>query len=119
MSCLPRLEFEKFKDLDTYIEFTRLKCSGIYIIWNKTKDIYYVGQSKNIKSRIFGQHFGSHINKLFFIDKKLGDKFYFNYFKADLDKLDEYERLAIRKYNSYKNGYNKTDGDLLTKKQTK
>jgi len=109
-----KFEFAEFKKIDTYVEFSRLNCSGIYVIWNKTKNKYYVGQAKNIRKRIFLDHFGSKINKLFLIDKKVGDVFYFNYYKCAEKDLNQEELLTIRKFDSYNNGYNKTDGNLLT-----
>lgn len=54
---------------------------GVYIIWNKTKNKYYVGQSKNLKNRLL-QHFknGDVKNILFAKDWYNGDDFFYKYF---------------------------------------
>lgn len=88
---------------------------GIYLIWNKTKNKYYVGQSKNIGKRIFSQHFnnGDVKNIIFAKDWYNGDEFYYQcILKNDASlNLDALEKEYIEKYNSFKNGYNKTGGN--------
>lgn len=90
---------------------------GIYIIQNSTKNKYYVGQSKNIGKRIFSQHFqtasNSAKNPLFVNDWNNGDEFLYQIIVYG-DKgtnLDDLEKQYIEKYDSFRNGYNRTGGN--------
>ena len=72
---------------------------GIYIIWNKTKEKFYVGQSKNIYNRLFSQHFSSKDNcpknYIFFREWDNGDEFLWRYEKCDTkDELDSKENIT-------------------------
>lgn len=94
-----------------YPELENVK--GVYIIKNATKNIYYVGQSKNMRTR-FGNHFknGDVKNIKFAKDWYSDDDFFYKYFICDTkDELDDMEREYISKYNSFENGYNATGGN--------
>lgn len=87
---------------------------GVYIIWNKTKNKYYVGQSKNIMKRIMNQHFnkGDVKNIIFAKDWFNNDDFYWKYDECQTkDKMDELEKIYIEEYNSFTSGYNSTSGN--------
>lgn len=87
---------------------------GVYIIWNKTMNKYYVGQSKNLNNRLFKQHFGNGLvkNHIFFKDWDSGNDFYYRTFVCETkDELDRLEKRYIEEYNSFDNGYNKTGGN--------
>lgn len=89
---------------------------GIYIIWNKSNNKYYVGQTKNLYNRIFMQHFDRikqcPKNYLFFADWNLGNKFYYRVEKVNTkDELDRLEKKYIEEYDSFRNGYNSTSGN--------
>lgn len=87
---------------------------GVYIIWNKTLDKYYVGQSKNLFKRIFTQHFnkGDVKNIIFAKDWYNNDEFKFKYeFVETKDELDQLEKYYIEYYNTFINGYNGTGGN--------
>lgn len=97
-----------------HYEHKWLNSKGVYIIWNKTKDRYYVGQSKNLERRIFKDHFknGEVNNIIFAKDWFNGDIFYYKYFLCDTkDELDSLEKKYINKYFAFENGYNKTRGN--------
>lgn len=87
---------------------------GVYIIWNKTKNKYYVGQSKNVYKRLFKSHFsnGDVKNITFAKDWFNEDEFFYKTFSCDTkDELDTLEKEYIEMYDSFKNGYNKTGGN--------
>lgn len=91
-----------------------LNKKGVYIIWNKTKNKYYIGQSKNMGRRML-QHFkdGDVKNIIFAKDWYDGDLFcYKYYFCATKDELDSLEKRYIEEYNSFENGYNSTAGNI-------
>lgn len=87
---------------------------GVYILYNKNKKMYYVGQATRLFFRV-NQHFTGHGNGDVYGDFKRGkDKFMIKLIPLvnsgyyDLDKL---EKDLITKYNAYNNGYNKTAGN--------
>jgi DNA-binding transcriptional MerR regulator len=87
---------------------------GIYIIWNKTKDKHYVGQSKNLGKRL-NQHFtnGEVKNVIFAKDWYAGDDFFYKYYLCQTkDELDSLEKEKIEEYNAFDKGYNSTGGNL-------
>ena len=86
---------------------------GVYIIWNKTKNKYYVGQSKNMGKRL-NDHFsnGEVRNVIFAKDWWNGDYFCYKvHFCQTKDKLDSLEKQKIEEYNSFEKGYNGTGGN--------
>lgn len=88
-------------------------CVGVYIIHNKTKDMYYVGQATRLYFRV-NQHFTGHGNGDVYADYKYGDEFTIKLIKlteSGYDDLDKLEKAKIREYNAYTNGYNKTAGN--------
>ena len=87
--------------------------SGVYIIYNVTKDMYYVGQATRLYFRL-NQHFTGHGNGDVYADYKYGHKFLISYIslnKSGFNSLDALERTTIEKYNAYNKGYNKTHGN--------
>lgn len=86
---------------------------GVYIIYNQTKDMYYVGQAKRMFFRL-NQHFTGHGNGDVYADYKYGDEFTIRIVKlsesgySDIDKLG---KDLIEKYNAFETGYNRTRGN--------
>lgn len=117
-----RLQCEKFIDssesitVDTFFNIRKEQQGdivGVYVIHNKTKDIYYVGQAKKLFSRV-NQHFTGHGNGDVYADYKYGDEFTVKIVRlsrSGYDDLDLLEKDLIKKYNAYENGYNKTAGN--------
>ena len=89
---------------------------GVYILYNESQEIYYVGQATRLIFRI-NQHFTGHGNGDVYADYKYGDQFKIRAIRlvdsgySDLDKL---ERDLIEKYEAYQLGYNKTKGNNTT-----
>lgn len=86
---------------------------GVYIIHNKIKEMYYVGQAKKLFFRV-NQHFTGHGNGDIYADYKYGDKFEIKIVKlseSGYDDLDLLEKDLIKKYDAYESGYNKTHGN--------
>ena len=96
------------KNISTSQEF-----SGVYVLYNKSKDMYYVGQAKKIFTRV-NQHFTGHGNGDVYADYKYGDQFTIRMIALDTSgfkTLNELERHAISTYNAKNKGYNKQRGN--------
>ena len=90
---------------------------GLYkktnILYNKTRNMHYVGQAQSVLSRI-NQHLTGHGNGDVYADYKFGDKFTITSVRlkgSGFATLNELERHAISVYNAYSKGYNKTRGN--------
>ncbi len=86
---------------------------GVYILFNMTRNMYYVGQGQKVFDRI-NNHFTGKGNGDVYADYKYGNQFTIKiiYLKTSGFKtLNELEKAAISKYNSYYAGYNKTRGN--------
>lgn len=86
---------------------------GVYILYNKTKNMYYVGQAKKIFDRV-NSHFSGRGNGDVYADYKYGDEFTIKMISLEnsgFDSLNALERAAISKYNAFARGYNKTRGN--------
>lgn len=87
--------------------------SGVYVLYNHDKKMYYVGQAKSIFSRV-NNHFSGKGNGDVYADYKYGDRFTIKLLplrNSGFDNLNDLEREAIATYNSYAKGYNKTRGN--------
>lgn len=96
--------------------------TGIYIIKNKINDYVYIGQAYDIerrwkKHRAIGKQgcstkYIEYNNQIHTAMRELGrDNFYLEVLeKCNKELLNEREKYWIRYYNSYKNGYNATEG---------
>ncbi len=86
---------------------------GVYIIYNHTQNMYYVGQGKKVFQRV-NNHFTGHGNGDVYADYKYGDDFTIKMIaleKSGFKTLNELERNTIMTYNAYSRGYNKTKGN--------
>lgn len=86
---------------------------GCYIIHNLSKDIYYVGQSIHVVSRL-NNHFTGKGNNDVYFDYRNGQNFSISVVPLAISKdntLNSEERHLISAYNAYDNGYNKTRGN--------
>lgn len=86
---------------------------GVYVIYNETKGMYYVGQAKRLYFRV-KQHFTGHGNGDVYADYKYGDSFLIRLItlrESGCDDLDRLERDMIAKYHAYESGYNKNAGN--------
>ena len=87
--------------------------AGIYILYNKTKNLYYVGQGKQLFSRV-NSHFTGKGNGDVYADYKYGDVFTIKMIPLEgsgAKTLNELERKTIQHYNAFARGYNKTRGN--------
>lgn len=100
------------------VEYQKIK--GCYVIHNKEKDKYYVGQSKDVLKRVLKDHFtGTEVKNIIFAEdyykseyEDKSDLFEVKIIKCETkDELDETERELIEYYNSFRNGYNGTGGN--------
>ena len=87
--------------------------AGVYILFNKTKNLYYVGQGQQVLNRV-NAHFTGHGNGDVYADYKYGDTFTIKIIgleNSGCATLNELERKTIMTYNSVAQGYNKTRGN--------
>lgn len=87
--------------------------SGVYILYNKTKNMYYVGQAQYIFDRV-NAHFTGKGNGDVYADYKYGDEFTVKMIsleKSGYKSLNELERHTIMVYDAFSKGYNKTRGN--------
>lgn len=87
--------------------------AGVYILYNSTKNKYYVGQGKNVLNRV-NMHFTGKGNGDVYADYKYGDKFTIKMISlkhSGYRSLNELERNTIAVYNARATGYNKTVGN--------
>lgn len=108
--------FKKYlKEVHNISEIT-----GIYLIYNETKDKYYVGQGKRAISRCLSRFTNPKDNaKKIKVDYEFGDAFFINFIKyidTNYDTLDELEYDYIGICNSLEPfGYNKMRGNRTNK----
>ncbi len=94
-------------------EYKRLNQPGVYVIFNASKNMFYVGQAKRLLDRL-NQHFTGHGNGDVYADYKYGDKFTIRTIplgKSGYRNLNDLERETILAYNAFSKGYNKTRGN--------
>lgn len=87
--------------------------AGCYVLYNKTKRMYYVGQSKDIICRV-KQHFTGKGNGDVYADYKYGDLFEVGLLLLSDTRykgLNDLERDLIDVFGAYERGYNKTRGN--------
>lgn len=105
---VPAKEFLAVFDALRQSDFT-----GIYVLHNISKDMFYVGQSVRVVARV-GQHLTGHGNGDVYADFKYGDEFEVSTVSladSGYDSLNDLEREAIAAYDAYNSGYNKTAGN--------
>lgn len=87
--------------------------AGVYILYNKTKKMYYVGQGKQVISRV-NNHFTGKGNGDVYADYKYGDVFKIRLLALEgsgFKTLNDLERETIKTYDAFAHGYNKTRGN--------
>ena len=110
------LQEHPFITVDQFQEFRKRESGdsvGVYVIYNQSKDKYYVGQAKRLLFRV-NQHFTGHGNGDVYADYVYGDDFLVQMLplsSSEFSDIDEMERVMIKKYNAYTEGYNKTGGN--------
>ena len=90
-----------------------LNFAGVYILHNKTKDLYYVGQGKQVLNRV-NAHFTGHGNGDVYADYKYGDQFTIRTIALEnsgFSSLNALERYCISYYHAFYRGYNKPRGN--------
>ena len=84
--------------------------AGVYILFNATKNMYYVGQGKEVLNRV-NSHFTGKGNGDVYADYKYGDKFTIKMIalkNSGFSTLNDLERNTILTYDAFASGYNKT-----------
>lgn len=92
---------------------------GIYIIFNRNNDLFYVGKAEKIFDRAYAHFVKNKGNPEIYEDYVLGHKFSIHLIPKDstsFSTLNELEGSAIRAYDSlFPHGYNKVIGSILDK----
>ena len=104
---------KKFGDRGGALYTNKFNFPGVYILHNKTKDLYYVGQGKKVLNRV-NNHFTGTGNGDVYADYKYGDQWTIKMIsleKSGFNSLNDLERYTIEIYNAYEKGYNKTRGN--------
>lgn len=87
--------------------------TGVYILHNVSRDMYYVGQSVRVIQRVT-QHFTGRGNGDVYADYRNGEEFTIRTISlasSGYQSLNDLERDAILAYDAYRRGYNKTRGN--------
>lgn len=88
--------------------------TGIYIIYNIERKIYYVGQSKTVFSRLHN-HFSGRGCQDVYNDYRNGYHFTIKVLglnNSGFYNLNDFEREYIAYYDAYNKGYNRTRGNI-------
>lgn len=86
---------------------------GIYVIYNRTKRMYYVGQSDRLISRV-NNHLNGRGNGDVYADYKYGDRMIIKLIpikRSGYLSLNKMEKDFIRYFRANTKGYNKTKGN--------
>jgi hypothetical protein len=89
------------------------KVKGVYLLLNKTKGIYYVGQSVDVFKRV-NTHFTGRGNGDVYADYKYGDEFSIKMIPLDgsgFSDLNQLEKVMILTHDAYTRGYNRNRGN--------
>jgi len=93
--------------------------SGIYKITNKLNNLVYIGQAKDINRRLIAHRYAEHSpnaleynNQIHTAMREYGiQNFIFEIIEeCPVEQLNEREKYWINYYNSYRHGYNGTEG---------
>ena len=84
--------------------------SGVYVLFNKSSSMYYVGQSVNLLKRV-NNHFTGKGNGDVYADYKYGSEFEITLIPCSQQDLNKIERHYIEIFNAYGKGYNKNKGN--------
>jgi hypothetical protein len=90
--------------------------AGIYIIHNRIRDIYYVGQAERVFERAYHHFLEDRGNPEIYTDYCSGDEFSVSLIPLEdtsFTSLKELEDYAIRAYDSFPNGYNRMPGNYM------
>lgn len=133
----------KFYHMSSYMKLSRLNLlkkipnaskSTVYIVYNKSKDMFYIGQAEHGITDRWEHHMKSVYNGLYKNGSTTNgsyqwvwdcivndDESYFSFLNldnpltGDYDSLDELEHALIWIFDSYHNGYNQTRGNGVLK----
>lgn len=110
---IPNYTVQEFFDTYYIYQCKFSDLAGCYVLYNKTKRMYYVGQSKDIISRV-KQHFTGKGNGDVYADYKYGDLFEIGLSllsHTGYRVLNDLERDLIDVFGAYERVYNKTRGN--------
>ncbi len=108
------LTVEEFFDIrqEDYVDAPNFE--GVYILFNRSRNLYYVGQSLRVFSRV-NSHFTGKGNGDVYADYIYGDDFRIRMISlkgSGYRNLDDLERETIERYDAYAKGYNRTKGNM-------
>ncbi len=92
---------------------TSPEMAGVYVLYNQTRNKYYVGQGHQLLNRVNAHLTGSGNGRVY-ADYRYGDRFTVQLIPlqgSGFKSLNELERVAIRRYEAFGKGYNRTRGN--------
>lgn len=107
------IKAEEFFALERKLKREGYKTAGVYIFHNLNDGRHYVGQSVDLMRRV-REHLRGRGNPGIHQSMRVGDKFTIEFIKlseSGFHNLDNLEKHYIRKYDSFRRGYNKTRGN--------
>ena len=111
-SLKSQLDKKEWLSLESVLKKADKGNMGIYVLFNETKNKYYIGQSKELFARI-KKHF--EVEQIA-TDYMKGDVIKVKILNAsELDsdyRIDHIEKTGIELFDSSNSGYNKTNGNL-------
>lgn len=104
----PVVPVEEFLDYSDEFE----NYVGVYVLYNKTRKMYYVGQATRTVDRL-KNHLLGHGNGDVYADFKYGDEFLVSIipYELSMGTLNDMEANFIEFFDAYENGYNRTRGN--------
>jgi hypothetical protein len=107
-----KLEGKEWQPLSKILRSADKGGVGIYVLYNETRNRYYVGQAKALTARIKKHFEVEQIARDFLSGDKISVKVLTAAELGDDYRLDHIEKLGIEIYDAEKHGYNKTGGNL-------
>ena len=107
-----QLNTKEWQPLESILKSADKGSTGIYVIYNKTKNKYYVGQAKQLFKRVRDHFLVEEMAKDFMTGDNMQVKFLTANELDDSYRLDHVEKTGIELFESDKDGYNKTTGNL-------
>ena len=105
-----QIDGKQWQSLESILRSADKGGVGIYIIYNTTKDKYYVGQAKQLFARV-RKHFDvPDLARDFLTGDKLQVKFLTSNELDDNYRLDHVEKTGIEIFDADKSGYNRNTG---------
>ena len=106
-----RFDGKEWRPLESILKSADKGVVGVYILYNQTKNKYYIGQAKQILKRIRDHFEVEDVARDFLNGDKIQVKFLTASELGSDYRLDHIEKTGIEIFDAGKTGYNKTQGN--------